>query len=141
VNPATPTRLHHVVFCVHRENQDAAAAFWTDLGLGFEEIDLPDVGLRVLLDWHAGIEIISPTPGAGDEAAAFTAFLEDTGEGVYSVVVTAPDVAGPIGIAERYGSRVLYQQHRDDGGFSLDEAMLSPLHGMPITFLATDRPL
>ncbi|MCU0270091.1 MAG: hypothetical protein MUF83_15790, partial [Acidimicrobiales bacterium] len=56
---STPS-LHHVVFCVHAENQDRAADFWRDLGFEFADIDVPDVGLRVLLDWTRGIEIISP---------------------------------------------------------------------------------
>ena len=60
---ATPS-LHHVVFCVRRANQDEVAAFWRDLGFEFVDIDLPDVGLRVMLDWDRGIEIIAPTEGA-----------------------------------------------------------------------------
>jgi hypothetical protein len=136
---ATPS-LHHVVFCVRRVNQDAAAAFWRDLGFEFADIDLPDVGLRVLLDWDRGIEIIAPTEGAGDAAASFVQFLDEHDEGVYSVVVRTAEVAAPISIAARHGATVEYQQHRDDGGHSLDEASLSPMHGMRLTFLATDRP-
>jgi 4-hydroxyphenylpyruvate dioxygenase-like putative hemolysin len=136
---ATPS-LHHVVFCVRRVNQDETAAFWRDLGFEFVDIDLPDVGLRVLLDWDRGIEIIAPTEGAGEAAAPFVQFLDEHGEGVYSVVVRTADVSAPISIAARYGATVEYQQHRDDGGHSLDEASLSPMHGMRLTFLATDRP-
>jgi methylmalonyl-CoA/ethylmalonyl-CoA epimerase len=133
--------LHHVVFCVHRENQDHAASFWQDLGFTFVDIDLPDVGLRVLLDWDRGIEIISPTGATVPEAADVEEFLAQRGEGVYSVVVRTADVAGPIAVAERYGARVDYQQHRGgpEEGYHLDEARLSPWHGMPVTFLATDR--
>jgi 4-hydroxyphenylpyruvate dioxygenase-like putative hemolysin len=132
--------LHHVVFCVRRENQDAAADFWRALGFEFVDIDLPDVGLRVLLDWGRGIEIIAPTAAAGAEAADVEEFLEQHGEGVYSVVVRTADVEGPISIAARHGAPVDYQQHREGPGFSLDEARLRPLHGMPVTVLATDRP-
>jgi 4-hydroxyphenylpyruvate dioxygenase-like putative hemolysin len=139
VPDSSPT-LHHVVFCVERKNQDQAAAFWQDLGFSFVEIDLPDVGLRVLLDWDRGIEIISPSEPAGPEAADVTDFLRLHGEGVYSVVVRTADVAGPISVAERHGARVDFQQHRgsESEGFQLDEARLSPFFGMPVTLLATD---
>jgi methylmalonyl-CoA/ethylmalonyl-CoA epimerase len=132
--------LHHVVFCVHREHQDDAAAFWRDLGFEFAEIDLPDVGLRVLLDWDRGIEIISPTDLVVDESAQVRRFLDERGEGVYSVVVRTTDIAAPVSIAERHGATVAFQQHRGDENFQLDEVMLDPIHGMPVTFLATDLP-
>jgi hypothetical protein len=132
--------LHHVVFCVQRENQDDAADFWRALGFEFVDIDLFDVGLRVLLDWGRGIEIIAPTETAGPESAEFEEFLEQHGEGVYSVVVRTVEIAGPISIASRYGANVAFQQHREGPGFALDEARLHPLHGMPVTILATDRP-
>jgi 4-hydroxyphenylpyruvate dioxygenase-like putative hemolysin len=132
--------LHHVVFCVQREHQDEAADLWRAIGFEFVDIDLPDVGLRVLLDWGRGIEIIAPTEAAGPEAADVEAFLEQHGEGVYSVVVRSADIAGPIAIAAKYGADVEYQQHREGPGFTLDEARLRPVHGMPVTLLATDRP-
>ena len=136
---ATPS-LHHIVFCVRAANQEQAAAFWRDLGFEFVDIDLPEIGLRVMLDWDRGIEVIAPTEGAGEMAAPFLQFLDEHGEGVYSVVVRTDDVDGPISIAARYGATVEYQQHRDDGGYSLDEASLTPLHGMRVTVIATDRP-
>lgn len=139
--PVSVPALHHVVFCVHRDNQDRAASFWQELGFTFVDIDLADVGLRVLLDWDRGIEIISPTAANLPEAAEVAEFLTSRGEGVYSVVVRTAEIAGPISVAERYGARVDYQQHRGGAaeGYELDEARLSPLHGMPVTFLATDR--
>ena len=133
-------RLHHVVFCVQPENQDRAADFWRDLGLVFQEIALAEEGLRVLLDWSAGIEIISPTQEPGTETARFREFLDQQGEGVCSVVLTAPNVENPILVAKRHGSSVRYQQHREDGGYFLDEADLTPIFGMPVTLLATNRP-
>jgi len=84
MNP--PPRLHHVVFCVEPDNQDAAADVWRTLGLEFVEILLDDVSLRVLLDWTRGIEIISPTTSDATVCAA-RAFLNEQGEGIYSVVV------------------------------------------------------
>jgi hypothetical protein len=131
-------RLHHVVFCVRPENQDHAAGLWRELGLTFYQIDLDDLGLRVLIDWEAGIEIVSPVDDGGAQAASFTEFLTVQGEGFYSVVMAVPEVDGPAAIAARYGAPVRYEQHRDHGGVHLDEITLSPLHGMSVTFLASD---
>jgi methylmalonyl-CoA/ethylmalonyl-CoA epimerase len=130
--------LHHVVFAVEREHQDAAAKLWNDLGFEFVEIDLADIGLRVLLDWSRGIELIAPTDDRAAEGARVRQFLDDRGEGVYSIVVLTNDIDGPVSVAERYGATVQLRQDRGGDGFALEEAMLSPVHGMPITFIATD---
>jgi methylmalonyl-CoA/ethylmalonyl-CoA epimerase len=130
--------LHHVVFGVERAHQDAAANLWTDLGFDFVEIDLPDIGLRVLLDWSRGIELISPTDDRGAEGARVRQFLDDRGEGVYSIVVLTSDIDGPVSVAGRHGAALQLRQDRGGDGFELEEAMLSPVHGMPITFIATD---
>jgi hypothetical protein len=130
-------RVHHVVFCVRHEHQEAAADLWRALGLTFAEIGLDDVGLRVLIDWEAGIELIAPVPGAGEEAAAYRSFLADEGEGLFSVVMDVSEVDGPAAVAQRYGAEVAFRQHRQHGTVSIDEVQLDPVHGMPITFLAT----
>ena len=135
---APRARVHHVVLCVHRANQDAAAAYCRDLGFEFAEFELDDVGLRVLLDWDGGMEIISPTADAGPEAEHTRRFLEERGEGVYSVVVRTPDVDGPRSMAVRAGAVVEFEQHRQGTGFWLDEVQLSPVHGVAVTLLATD---
>ncbi len=132
--------LHHVVFCVERAHQDDAANFWKDLGFEFAEIDLADVGLRVLLDWTRGIEIISPSDINAAEGARVQQFLAERGEGVYSVVVLANDIDDPLSVAARYGATPQMRQDRSGDGFALEEATLSPVYGMPITFIATDLP-
>ena len=134
------TKLHHVVFCVRPENQEPAADLWRELGLTFVEIPLVEEGLRVFLDWEAGIEIISPTEPGGTESARFRTFLDDHGEGVCSVVVRTDEVEGPIAALAGHGATVRYQQHREDGDMVLDEADLTPVFGMPVTLLATNRP-
>ena len=136
----TSPKLHHVVFCVRPENQERAAEFWRDLGLTFVEIPLEEEGLHVLLDWEAGIEIVAPTEREGTETARFREFLASKGEGVCSVVVKTNDVDGPISVAARHGANVRYQQHRETGDIVIDEADLVPVFGMPVTFLATNRP-
>jgi hypothetical protein len=135
--PPAPPRLHHVVFCVRPEHQDGAADLWRALGLTFVEVVLDDLDLRVLIDWDAGIELVSPRPGAGPAAAAFTGFLDTRGEGVYSVVVAVAGVDGPLEVARRYGATVAYRQRRDVGAVRFDEVELEAVHGMPLTFLAT----
>jgi hypothetical protein len=130
-------KLHHVVFCVHFDHQEQAADLWRGLGLTFAEIALPDLGIRVLIDWDAGIELVSPVPGSGEVAAPFTTFLETRGEGTYAVVMAVEEVDGPVAVAERYGAQVGYRQHRRHGSLTIDEVMLAPVAGMPITFLST----
>ena len=136
--PETRPSLHHVVFCVERAHQDDAANFWKDLGFELVEIDLPDVGLRVLLDWTRGIEIIAPSDVNAAEGARVQQFLDERGEGVYSVVVLTNDIDGPLSVAARYGAMAELRQDRGGDGFALEEAMLSPVHGMAVTFIATD---
>ena len=132
-------KVHHAVFCVHGDNQERAADLWRRLGLVFAEIVLDDLELRVLIDWDAGIELVAPLPDAGEPARAFTTFLETQGEGLYSLVMSVDEVDGPEAIARRYGAEVEYRQHREIGDVVIDEVMLAPVHGMPITFLSTGR--
>ena len=129
-------KVHHAVFCVHGHNQERAADLWRQLGLTFAEVVLDDLEIRVLIDWDAGIELVAPLPDAGEPARAFTAFLEDRGEGLYSLAMDVDEVDGPEAIARRYGAEVEYRQHRELGSLVIDEVMLAPVHGMPITFLA-----
>lgn len=133
-------RLHHVVFCVRPEHQEQAAGLWRELGLTFAEVELDDLSLRVLIDWNAGIEIVSPV-GTGEASAPFTTFLDEHGEGLYSVVMGVDEVEGPTALAARYGATVDYRQHRQHGGLTIDEVSLAPYCGMPVTFLATDPKL
>jgi hypothetical protein len=136
----TDPKLHHVVFCVPPEDQEGAADLWRDLGLTFDELALEEEGLRVLLAWTAGMEIVSPTAVGGTESDRFRAFLAERGPGVFSVVVRTDDVDVPIAVTARHGADVAYRQHRETGDIVVDEAELSPVFGMPLTFLATNLP-
>lgn len=135
MNPAPS--LHHVVFCVEPDNQDAAAGVWRTLGFEFVEILLADVLLRVLLDWTRGIEIISPTTSDATACAA-RAFLNEQGEGVYSVVVRTEAIDAATESMRSRGAELTYHQSRGDDGYSLREAQFAPVFGMPITLLETD---
>jgi hypothetical protein len=47
------------------------------------------------------------------------------------------EVGDAVSVADRYGAQVEYSQHRQHGSLTIDEVMLAPVHGMPITFLST----
>ena len=134
------TRVHHVVFCVRPENQERAADFWRGLGMTFSEVPLVDEGIRVLLDWSSGIELVSPSEPEGTETARFRAFLEERGEGPYSVVVRTAHLEEPLALAQQHGADVVYRQHRETGDVVVDEAELTPVFGMAVTLLATNLP-
>ncbi len=135
MNP--PPSLHHVVFCVEPGNQDAAADVWRTLGFEFVEILLDDVSLRVLLDWTRGIEIISPTTCDATVCAA-RAFLNEQGEGIYSVVVRTDAISAATQSMRSRGTELTYHQSRGGDGYTLQEAQFAPVFGMPITLLETD---
>jgi methylmalonyl-CoA/ethylmalonyl-CoA epimerase len=143
-NDSAPTmisaKVHHVVYCVRAENQERAAGLWRDVGMTFQEVPLEEEGIRVLLDWSAGVEIVAPTEREGTETARFRAFLDECGEGVYSVVVRTAEIDGPIEVLAPYGASVRYRQHRETGDIVVDEADLTPVMGMSITLLATNLP-
>ena len=134
------SRLHHVVFAVARERHDAIGELFRELGFGFEDINLDELGLRVLLDWNRGIELISPIPGStGLVAASVNEFLERHGDGVYSVVIRVPGAAAGEAVAERYGATTRFRQNFEGEGSYLDEIDLS-VFGLPLTFLSTNIP-
>lgn len=134
-------KVHHVVYCVRSENQERAAELWRDLGMTFSEVPLEEEGIRVLLDWSGGVEIVAPAEPEGTETARFRAFLDEHGEGVYSVVVRTTEFESSLAAAARHGATVQYQQHREPGGdLVVDEADLTPVGGMAVTLLATNLP-
>lgn len=139
----SPSRLHHVVFAVAPERHDTVAQLFTELGFSFNEVTLDELGLRVLLDWDRGIELISPNPeSTAAVAASVNEFLTSHGDGVYTVVVQVPGASEAADIAERYGSITRFRQGFEDranSGNYLEEVDLS-VCGLPLTFLATNLP-
>ena len=110
------SRLHHVVFAVARERHEAVGQLFTDLGFSFDEVDLDELGIRVLLDWNRGVELISANPGSTAEvAASVTEFLASHGDGVYTVVVQVPGASEAEDIAKRYGSTTRFRQSFEEG--------------------------
>jgi 4-hydroxyphenylpyruvate dioxygenase-like putative hemolysin len=131
--------VHHAVFAVPREQLPETAQFFSELGFRFQTIELEDVGLRVLLDWDGGLELVTPLSAAADGAGEVEQFLQQNGPGVYSVVIRVGDAPAAEQVARRYGARTRFRQHRGGDGFELDEIEISVL-GLPLTFLSTDLP-
>ena len=137
--PGRATNVHHVVFAVTAEQLGETAQFFSELGFRFQTIELEDVNLRVLLDWDRGLELVTPLSSAADDTGDVVHFLRRNGPGVYSVVIRVDDAQAAEQVAQRYGARTQFQQHRGGDGYELDEIEISVL-GLPLTFLATDLP-
>jgi len=131
--------VHHVVFAVPQEQLRETEQFFSELGFRFQTIELDDVGLRVLLDWDGGLELVTPLSSATDGTGEVAQFLQRNGPGVYSVVIRVGNASAAEQVAQRYGARTQFRQHRGGEGFELDEIELSVL-GLPLTLLSTDLP-
>ena len=138
--PANLPVVHHVVFAVAPERLDAAVEFLESLGFRFDVHELADVGLRVMLDWERGAEIVTPTALEERNPGSVTDFLARHGDGVYSVVVRVDDADASADLARRYGAGAEFRQRRDGDGFELLEVRLGAIFGMPLTLLSTNLP-
>jgi methylmalonyl-CoA/ethylmalonyl-CoA epimerase len=133
-------QLHHVVFAVAAQRQADVAKLFTDLGFAFENLELGELGVHVYLDWNRGIELISPIPGStASVAGSVRKFLDDDGDGIYTVVIRVPGASAAEAVAERYGATTRFRQNFEGEGSYLDEIDLSVL-GLPLTFLSTNIP-
>ena len=102
--------VHHVVWCVKPENLQRVRAFWeTAMGVPLHELDLPELGLRVLISWKAGIEIMTPAYASGLMVEAAREFLANRGEGVYTVVYNVRGIEGAITSLVEHGARLLFR--------------------------------
>ena len=134
------SQLHHVVFAIVPERHAAVAQLFTDLGFGFEKLELTELGLDIHLDWTRGIELISPAPGSTATVARLvTEFLDSHGDGVYTVVLQVPGASAAESVAERYGATTRFRQGFEGDGSYLEEIDISVL-GLPLTLLATNLP-
>ena len=105
------TGVHHVVWCVKPENLDRVRAFWERvIEISLEELDLPELGLRVLISWKGGIEIMTPAYASGTMAEAARQFLAERGEGVYSVVYGVRGIEGVIASFAESGGQLLFRE-------------------------------
>ncbi|MCR9092987.1 MAG: hypothetical protein NXI30_02105 [bacterium] len=109
--PVAAGGVHHVVWCVAPERFESVRRFWEEsLDVSLHEIDLPDLGLRVLISWRAGIEIMTPAYASGLMVDAARAFLAEHGDGVYSVVYDVNDLDARVAALEAEGRRLLFRE-------------------------------
>jgi 4-hydroxyphenylpyruvate dioxygenase-like putative hemolysin len=133
-------QLHHVVFAVAMERHDAVAQMFTDLGFTLQPAELSELGLRIHLDWDRGVELISPIAGATAPVAASVAeFLDQKGDGIYTVVIQVPCAAAAESVTERCGAIIRFRQKLEGDGSHLEEIDLS-VFGLPLTLLDTSIP-
>ena len=128
-----------MVIAVPQEQLSDTAQFFSELGFRFQTIELEDVGLRVLLDWDGGLELVTPLSSAADGDNSVSNFLQQNGAGVYSVVIRVGDASAAEQVAQGYGAQTRFHQHRSGDGYELDEIEISVL-GLPLTLLSTDLP-
>lgn len=138
-NGPSRASVHHVVYAVLPDRLSETIEFFSELGFRFQTIELEDVGLRVLLDWGGGLELVTPLSPGPDSDGAVAQFLQQNGPGVYSVAIRVGDAPAAEQVAQRYGAQTRFHQHRGGDGYELDEIELSVL-GLPVTFLSTDLP-
>ncbi len=103
-------RVHHVVWCVHRESLAGLQEYWTEaLGVPLVSSHLEDLGLHLLMSWEAGVEIVAPSVEAGSFTPALEAFLDAKGEGVFSTVYEVDDLDSAVKGAVAAGATVTFE--------------------------------
>lgn len=103
--------VHHVVWCVRPESLARVREFWERvIGIALEELDLPELGLRVLISWKGGVEIMSPAYATGLMADAARQFLADRGEGVYGVVYGIRGIESVVSAFGARGGQLLFRE-------------------------------
>jgi methylmalonyl-CoA/ethylmalonyl-CoA epimerase len=134
-------KVDHVVFMIRPENLEAARVRFQELlGIGFEgPIEAIDYGVRIYIDWSAGVELMAPVNP--EKAKAPVEFLETRGEGVWRIVFGVADNDVAIARAKSLGVEVLFRQeglvHNDawrERFETIDEAPLAPVYGVPLSF-------
>jgi hypothetical protein len=136
--------VHHVVWCVRPASFPALRSFWEDsVGLELEELDLPDLGLKVLISWEGGVEIMSPFYERGALAEQARRFLTERGEGVYTIVVNVRGIDRLVDSLLDSGASLSFQETispeavrqrglAKDADFSILQAGFNDVCGMPI---------
>jgi len=131
--------LHHVVFCVERSHRMLPRTCGTSLASSSSRSICPtsvcgscSTGARHRD--HSPSDVTAPPKGARVQQ-----FLDDRGEGAYSVVVLTSDIDGPVSVGRSLRSNTAACDRTDSGdGFPARRSDAGPVHGMPITFIATD---
>lgn len=136
--------VHHVVWCVRPESFPEIRAFWErSIGLSLEELDLPELGLKILISWKGGVEIMAPFYETGTLADVAREFLASRGEGVYTVVVNVQEIDGLVASLVDQGASLRFRETissdealerklSDGTRFSILQAGFDEICGMPI---------
>jgi hypothetical protein len=134
---------------------DAAKEMW-EQQLGVELVDfvLEADGLRVLLAWDAGVELISPHGTPGPAGTMVRTYLDNQGEGVYATVLLTDDFESVETAMKMVGSRLVHPEEaviegvplptgvvttgKDSAegapGFVLTGGLFDDVHGMRLAF-------
>jgi methylmalonyl-CoA/ethylmalonyl-CoA epimerase len=135
-------QVHHVCWCLRPEQMDGAKELWEER-LQTELIDFapPGLGLRVLINWDAGVEIIAPLGEGGTVGPKVREFLGARGEGVYAVVVDVDDLDQATADARAAGARVIDTEDivfgDGENARRVRQVMLDDLLGMRLTLQHT----
>lgn len=99
-------RIDHVVFIVRPENLESTAERLSAvMALNFDgPHDDVALGVRILIDWDAGIELL--TPYNPEVATTQVAFLEKYGEGFYRLVFGVRVLGDALERARSHGLQV-----------------------------------
>ena len=136
--------VHHVVWCVRPESFPGLRAFWEgSVGLTLEELDLPELGVKILISWNGGVEIMAPFYEKGAFADVTRRFLAERGEGVYTVVVNVRGIdelvaalvaqGGSLSFRETIPPDAVRERKLSDGArFSILQAGFEQICGLPI---------
>ena len=138
--------IHHVVWCIKPESMPGVRALWEEaLGLEMQDIDLPELGIHVMIAWEAGIEIMAPTYETGTLLQSARDFLATKGEGVYSVVFNVADLESAVARYAAHGAKLVFEEDispddiedrnlSDDasGGFAVKQALFDEIFGFRI---------
>ncbi|HVW32074.1 MAG TPA: VOC family protein [Acidimicrobiia bacterium] len=101
-----------MAFVVRPENLDRVARRWSEvLGLQFDEVDDEEIGLRVMVDMTAGLELIAPHGPTGRYGPFYTRYLEEHGEGFQTVVFRVDDLEAAEQRAAAAGIQILPRVH------------------------------
>jgi len=104
-------RVHHVVWCVRPESLPRARRFFEEaIGLPLHDLDLPELGIHVLISWPGGIEVIAPVYAQGLLVEAAQGFLATHGEGVYTVVFDVASLDDVVARIARQGGRKAFEE-------------------------------
>ena len=107
----TKQKVHHVVWCVRPESLERVRRFWQEgVGLALHDLDLPDLGIHVLISWEGGVEVIAPVYETGLLVEPARRFLETQGEGVYTVVFDVASLDDVTGRVARQGGRLAFEE-------------------------------